>query len=84
MTVLTVERVEQFIRTPMNELPTLLKQLIAKTCCSYGVSGEVYYECFLAYAVIIETTKGGNPMDTLRDILADLIKSPPTPSNLNG
>lgn len=72
----TSERVAQLESTPMNELPILLKQLIAKTCSIYGACGEIYFECFKAYAVIVEGTNGGDPMESLRNILTDLIKSP--------
>jgi hypothetical protein len=72
----TSERVAQLESTPMNELPILLKQLIAKTGSIYGASGEIYFECFNAYAVIVEGTNGGDPMESLRNILTDLIKSP--------
>jgi hypothetical protein len=72
----TSERVAQFERTPMNKLPVLLKQLIAKTCSIYGACGEVYIECFIAYAVIVEGTSNGDPLESFRNILTDLIKSP--------
>jgi hypothetical protein len=72
----TRERVAQLESTPMNELPILLKQLIAKTCSIYGACGEVYIECFIAYAVIVEGTSNGDPLESLRNILTDLIKSP--------
>jgi hypothetical protein len=78
----TRERVEQFERTPMNKLPALLKELIAKTCSIYGACGEVYIECFMAYAIMVEGTSGGNPADSIRIILTDLIKSSPSPNNL--
>ena len=78
----TKERVEQFERTPINKLPVLLKELIAKTCSIYGGCGEVCIECFIAYAVIVEGTSGGDPANSIRNILTDLIESPPSPSNL--
>jgi hypothetical protein len=71
----TRERVAQFERTPINKLPVLLKELIAKTCSIYGACGEIYFECFIAYAVIVEGTSDGVPASSIRNILTDLIKS---------